>query len=195
MKRVYDAKKKYEEIEIPSELGERVSAAIAQSKLKKKKGFAFYTKVLAAPVAVCAVICVAVAVNGNRGAPPIESDEKTVADATDDVAVVEVTKSARMAPMNDVCQPTAGTERMNEEVTENNSSVIYSGETYISISCTDEQGNIKYLNFTQVGGEDISLQELGIEGYDDGTPFYISSDDTVVVILDGVEKEFEINRG
>lgn len=190
MKRIYEAKKKYEEIEIPSELSERVSSAIEKS-VPKKRSPLFYTKILA-PVAVCAAICIAVGMNG---IPQTEIAEEEVAEASDDVAVAEMSKNARMTPMNDVCQPTAGTERMNEEVKENDASVIYSGETYISISRVDEQGKIRYLNFTQFDAEKVSLEMLGIYGYDSETPFYINSADTVVVIVDGAEKEIKINRG
>ncbi|MBR3848589.1 MAG: hypothetical protein IKM21_04805 [Oscillospiraceae bacterium] len=193
MKRILEEKKKYNEIEIPSELGERVALAIEQSKVKKKKGLAFYVKVLAAPVAVCAAIGIAIGISGIGEGSPIENDEE-IAMVSDTTATAEMAKSARMTPMNDVYHATAGTERMNEEVTKNNSSVIYSGETYISISRVDEQGKVRYLNFTQVDAENVSLEMLGIEGYDGETPFYVNSDDTVVVIVDGVEKEIEIKR-
>ncbi len=189
MKRIFDAKKKYEETEIPSELECIVADAIAKSSPKKKKSAAFYTKILA-PVAVCAAICIAVGVNGTVHDVPVEADtEISLARA-----MPEAAKNARMTPMTDVCRPTAGTERMNGEVRGNNASVIYTDEAYISLSCVDEQGIKRYLNFAQTDGKDVSLEDLGIEGYARVTPFYISSYDTVVVLLDGREKEIKISR-
>lgn len=71
MKRIYDAKKKYKEIEIPQELSSRVSMAIEQSK-PKKKGTGFYVKVFAGPVAVCAAICIAIGLGAMPGNVPVE---------------------------------------------------------------------------------------------------------------------------
>ena len=195
MKRILEEKKKYDEIEIPQELSSRVSAAIEQSKNRTKRGFEFYVKVLAAPVAVCAAICIAVGVNGIFVKTPIENDEKAVAEVTDDIAVAEMAKSSRMMPLNDSYKPTAGTERMNKAMEENAASVIYTDENYISLSSVDEEGNVKYLNFSQVSGEDVFLDDLGIEGYNKETPFYIASADTAVVIIDGAETKRYINRG
>lgn len=83
MKRILEQKKKYDEIEIPQELSSRVSAAIEQSKNRTKRGFGFYVKVLAAPVAVCAAICIAIGMNGLPDyAPSVENDaEKDVVQA------------------------------------------------------------------------------------------------------------------
>ncbi len=191
MKRILEAKKKYEEIEIPSELKEIVSSAIEKS-TPKKRGPLFYTKVLA-PIALCAAICIAIGISGIGEVSPIENDAEAEM-VSDTTATAEMAKSARMMPMADVCYPTAGTERMNEAMAENDASVIYSDENYISISFIDEYGSMKYLNFTQIDGADITLEDLGIEGYAPETPFYISSYDTVVVLIDGTEKEIKISR-
>lgn len=211
MKRILEEKKKYNEIEIPQELSSRVSAAIGQS--KPKKGAGFYIKVLAAPVAVCAAICVAIGINGlpddvpakeettetdtvvaGGGNAAVPRTANAIPDDAAPVATPEAAKNARMSPVEDVCQPTSGTARMNEEVEKNNASVIYTDGEYISLFRVDEHGTKCYLNFTQIDGKDVYPEDFGIEGYDVGTSFYISSYDTVVLVVDGTEKEIKISR-
>jgi len=78
VKRIYDAKREYLETEIPSELSARVSEAI-EKRSPERRGLAFYTKTVIAPIAVCAAICIAIGL----GAVPNEVPEE----AADDEAI------------------------------------------------------------------------------------------------------------
>ncbi len=198
MDKIYRAKQIYTSIEIPPELNSIVASAIEKSKAPKNNRFS-YIRVLA-PCAACVAICVALASHGffsdgGNSFGRIGKEAEAGISVASEMPGANV-RGAKLA-MEDTPYSTMVSSRVESEREKGNELVlIYLDENFASF-CTSsaEDGTVRYSNFRQDTGEDVSLSELGIEGYPDNTQFYIRSAEKIVIVDNGTETELNIVGG
>lgn len=188
MNRLSRAKKEYQNIEIPSELSSVVDDAIRKNKENKPYKVNVFSKIIPA-VSVCAVLCLVIGTSaflkqgGDVNVAESDSEPVVVTENSRMVAasgaVVEFAEdSAAAQPEAEVPANKKSGEMQSETLT-----TVYIGEKYESYMVVDKNGNVRYLNLTTENGEEVSLADLGIEEYSEDTDFYISSENTVVLVF------------
>ena len=193
MERLSCAKKEYMNIEIPSELSSVVEEAIKKSEQKNTYKINVFKKILPA-VSICAMLCLVIGIGGLW---TWDGDEVITEGDSEPMIVSE---NSRMMPASgakteavyDMSQPEineAVSERIVKESEKGNTlDPVFIGEKYASFMCVDENGYVKYFNFNAKDGSDVSAEDLGIrrnEKFD----FYISSENSAVLVFDGYAEE------
>lgn len=180
MRDLYKAKEKYNSIEIPKELNGVVFSTIQKSKVKKKSPFGYVIRF--APIAACFLVITTIAVGYfNR--------QETLSVPGDEEIPAAASLPRMMSYSPAVANRVANELEAIGEVTE-----LFSGRDYASVSVRSySTGEVIYYNMRQSDGSDVFVNDL-VPSLEQGTRFYIKTDETVVVFDGDKQKEYKISE-
>ena len=190
MKKLFsDAKKEYNSVEIPPELGKIIEHALNEKRNTKSVAYSLIHG--HAPAAACALLLIVLSIGyfaktgSDFDTAPSETALPVVASIARTTETAQITGDAAFE------EKSSATINKKENEAEGKLTELYSDDEVCSYSVFVKSSNItNYHNICKADGNEITLESLigkNSQFNSNNSAFYFKSKDELVVICDGVE--------